>query len=127
MNKQQIISTMVNMPRDSIVIASGAMVLLDLWEKTNDLDLAVTNEGYVKLSNQKGAVFATKRFGPNVTIGDIEASPIDQYGLWLQWTTVNDVLVQTPTSILELYLSMNRPKDQEKIKILKDHLPMLRR
>jgi len=122
MDKRKILEYSTMFPSGSILVASGAMTMQGLIRRSNDIDLIVSRYGFDELSSRPGAVLVEKWFGPCILLGPIEATTSPFSGVKLHWENKDGILVQTPCSILELYLSLNRPKDQEKLKILRSHL-----
>jgi hypothetical protein len=112
---------LATVPGSPMVMASGAMVLRGLISEAADLDLVVTPEEFQALVAMPGSRVVPKRFGPCVQVGDIEASTYNclaEHGRQLSWDMIDGVRVQSIASLRDLYLSLNRPKDQHKLRLL---------
>ena len=60
MNKKQLLellNTLKISKNEFWVLSSGALVLRDIYDKANDLDIAVTDEGLRELKNNYNLIF----------------------------------------------------------------------
>ncbi len=101
------------------IIASGSMLMHNLRDNCNDIDIKVTEELFQKLLD-KYNMKQSDRYDYVYELGDIDVNcrnfdrnniefvdgyPVEKLELQLNWMLKN-----------------NRPKDQEKIKILQEYL-----
>ena len=110
-----------SVPGSPTIIASGAMVIRGILSDASDLDLIVTLEEFRIISEMSGSRIILKRFGPCVQVGDIEASTyagLKDAGRMISWDMIDGMRVQSVESLKDLYLSLNRPKDQIKLRLL---------
>jgi len=97
------------------------MVIRGILSDASDLDLIVTLEEFRIISEMSGSRIILKRFGPCVQVGDIEASTyagLKDAGRMISWDMIDGMRVQSVESLKDLYLSLNRPKDQIKLRLL---------
>ncbi len=122
MNKDEYLRKLdeLNLDKNSYcIIASGAMLMHNLRDNCNDIDIKVTEELFQKLLD-KYNMKQSDRYDYVYELGDIDVNcrnfdrnniefvdgyPVEKLELQLNWMLKN-----------------NRPKDQEKIKILQESL-----
>jgi hypothetical protein len=122
MNKDEYLRKLdeLNLDKNSYcIIASGAMLMHNLRDNCNDIDIKVTEELFQKLLD-KYNMKQSDRYDYVYELGDIDVNcrnfdrnniefvdgyPVEKLELQLNWMLKN-----------------NRPKDQEKIKILQEYL-----
>lgn len=96
-------------PKQSLVLAGGAMYFHGLKDSFSDID--ILHPGL-------------KNFEKKVINGfEIDAGPIGSIVADAQKSQrKHGLTIQTPDAILSFYKQLNRPKDQEKIQFLQNHL-----
>ena len=96
-------------PRQSMLVAGGAMYLHGMRNSVNDIDFFHPDlPDFVKAPEG--------RF-------DMDGGPAkDLPNSAKQYQMIGGMRVQTPESMLVFYQRLNRPKDQKKIKMLKAYL-----
>ena len=123
MNKKEFLRILdsLNLDKNSYcIIASGSMLMHNLRDSCNDIDIRVTKELFQELlekNNMKQSSYYdyvfelndnidvnSKNYDPN-NIEFVDGYPVEKLEVQLQWM-----------------LEQNRPKDQEKIILLKEYL-----
>ncbi len=123
MNKKEFLRILdsLNLDKNSYcIIASGSMLMHNLRDSCNDIDIRVTKELFqelLKKNNMKQSSYYDyvfelndnidvncKNYDPN-NIEFVDGYPVEKLEVQLQWM-----------------LEQNRPKDQEKIILLKEYL-----
>jgi hypothetical protein len=123
MNKKEFLRILdsLNLDKNSYcIIASGSMLMHNLRDSCNDIDIRVTKELFqelLKKNNMKQSPYYDyvfelndnidvncKNYDPN-NIEFVDGYPVEKLEVQLQWM-----------------LEQNRPKDQEKIILLKEYL-----
>lgn len=137
MNKQEFIKCLNDFytkykidPKDCYVSHGGSMLMLGLAETTNDIDLSVTWEVYNRFAGDPdylitpipplGSMEAWEliKVTDYIDIHPIRESNIDESVLFEE----NNVRYRNMKATLEDYLAFNRPKDQPRIKLLRNRL-----
>lgn len=124
MNKQEFIITTVTAitdmglePKDVIVAAGGASLLFGFREETEDVDLDIPNESFVRLLST--GLYELNFF--HTSSGDVEVlsvnSQVDVHRRIKEVETVwvDGVQCYSHRELLKMRLHLNRPKDQPDI------------
>lgn len=105
-----------------MVVAGSAMTLLGVKERTNDIDLAVTQDYYDYLLQKYNCKLEiTNAFGVNVYfIDDVISFSTSYYTEDKDW--IDGIPIQKVEDIIKLKRGLNRPKDLIDIEILQKFL-----
>ena len=123
MNKQEYIKKLDSLKLDKSsyrIISGGVMLLYDLKDSTADIDIKVRSDYFEKLQK----IFSFKKSSKYPNLYEIS----DNIEVKVQNFDDNDtkIIDGYPVESLELtlqwMLEQNRPKDQEKIKIIQQYL-----
>lgn len=125
MNKEKIIEILkkYNFDKDKYLVISGAaMVLLGIKENTSDIDIAVTDDYYNYLiKNISCTIDRINEYGKtSYSIDQI----IDFCTTYYEEDKffIENIPVQQPKKILKLKRNLNRKKDINDIKLIKEFL-----
>ncbi len=125
MNKKELLTKIkeLNLPKEEFYILSGASLLIrDLRTNTDDIDLCVTEKGFEILKerfNIHGSI--TKQENGCYKISDHLECFIDNK-LNFDTDIIEGYQIQTLTSILKFKKEMNRKKDLNDIKIIREYI-----
>ena len=97
------------------------MVLQNIKEETNDIDIAVSNSLYDYLIRNYNCTLEKEIDGKKIWFINDELNFSLNY-FNVETININDYKLQTPKSILNLKLNLNREKDKKDITILKNIL-----
>lgn len=121
MNKNDILSILnkYHLPKEQFIILSGAaLTLLNIKEDARDIDIAVTYELYNYLLEKYNCVFEkVNPMGNKVYFIDSIINFGTDY-MDVDYEMVENYQVQTPTSIKQLKLMLNRQKDKNDIELI---------
>ena len=125
MNKEKIVKILneYNLDKQEYIVISGAaMVLLGIKESTKDIDIGVTKDYYDYLLSHYNCVFDIYNVFNNACymIDDTINFGIDYYTN--DNVLIDGIPVQTIDDIINLKKSLNRKKDIEDIKKIKNYL-----
>lgn len=120
MNKKEIIDYLnkYNFPSNEYLVISGAaMVMLGIKDKTNDIDIAVTEKLYDTLLGYDECIFETK------DKNDDDVYFIDKLNFGKMYFSndriyINNIPVQTTKQIKNLKIKLNRPKDRLDLELI---------
>lgn len=122
MNKKDILEVLkqYSLPKDEFIILSGAaLVLLNIKKETGDIDIAVTNRLYLELLKKYKCIFDKYNKTTNDAVYFIDG--VINFGksyLEVPFMETESYRVQTPSSIKQLKLTLNRTKDQKDIELI---------
>ncbi len=128
MNKKEILSILKKYNLDNneyIVLSTGAMVLQGIKDNAHDIDIAVSPKLYSDLLDKFDCKFKCE-YEVNgelikiysFDVFDFSTNYFDKDNIVI----VDGVLVQSANSILKLKQNLNREKDINDIKLIKNHL-----
>lgn len=124
MNKQdliKLINTLRLNKEEFWVICSGALVLRDLLPDAGDLDIAVTNIGMEELRQNYDLKRLKERFysiSEGIECVDVGKKIHQKY----QPELIGDIYVQNIYDYLDYLESSERPKDKERIPMVKKYI-----
>ncbi len=125
MNKKEILDCLQKYNFDTkqyLVISSAAMVILGLKESTSDIDIAVTETYYNFLLKNYDCVFErVNEYNKKCYLIDNIINFCTTY-YEDKKTIIENIPIQPPQKILELKKSLNRKKDSNDIKVLKEYI-----
>ena len=125
MNKEEIIKELkkYNFDKNKYIIISGAaMVLLGIKEKTNDIDISVTEDFYNYLLNNYNCTFEKINEHNNKVyfINNIINFSCSYYQK--ENHLIDEIPVQNIEDILKLKQHLNREKDKKDIELIKEFM-----
>jgi len=126
MNKEEVLKTLdtYNFDKKEILILSGAsMVVNEMKDTTNDIDIAVSKEYEKKLLKKYNCKLKETKNDYNVySIDNVIEFSTCYYDF--SYDIINEYKFQKPSEILKLKESLNRGKDENDIKLIKNHLAL---
>lgn len=133
MNKKEFIETYKDFldkeklePEEAVVGAGGTCLLLGLRKDTVDMDMAVSEEVFNRLLKSKH--YKTHTFDGGPVRGEVlviewsNVVDIHSSDMTTPTTMIDGVCSWTPEYTLEFKKDLNRPKDQEDIRKLKEYI-----
>ena len=118
MNKEEIIDLVESLDIDYNefwILSTGALVLRGLWDKANDLDIAVTEKGLKELQSKYNLIQKENGFYIVNDMVDCVQDTKDDYKV----EKVGKYYLQSLEYYYEYLDSTKRDKDKEKYKIVK--------
>ncbi len=117
-------------PRDIVVNAGGAMVLLGLRKETSDIDVTVTKMIFERFKEMGKPTHVFPATGASAAVEAVEATELLDLHIgereFRELGCIHGVWHDSAETVLEFKRRLNRPKDQEDIKALEKHLSRTR-
>ena len=106
--------------KEYIVLSGAALVLQNVKKYTSDIDIAVSNKLYQEILNKYNCKFDKKIDNYNIWFLDNIINFSNRYYAEIESNEIYGYRIQTIYSILQLKKKLNRLKDKQDIKYIKD-------